>query len=188
MNHYSFVVISECLTHDAVAVYLFIKKLINFLKSKIENISKIYYVTDGAASQYKNKKNFKNVIKHYDDFGIECEWHFHDTSHGKGPCDGIGGTVKRKAARYSLTNEASITSARELFEWANTDNFSINFDYATIEEYDVTAKLLEKRFINLKTIPGTQSYHAFIPQSKYGDKLLLKKFSNSSNFLYSHKF
>lgn len=55
-EHVSFVVISECLTHDVVAVHLFNEKLIEFLKSKLELLTKIYYFTDGAASQYKNKK------------------------------------------------------------------------------------------------------------------------------------
>ena len=27
------------------------------------------------------------------DFGMPAEWHFFATSDGKGPCDGVGGTV-----------------------------------------------------------------------------------------------
>lgn len=101
LQHYNYVVISECIIHDTNAVHLFISKLLTFLKTKLDNIYKIYYFTDGCAAQYKNKKNFVNIVKHSDDFGIPCEWHFHATAHGKGPCDGIGGTVKRMAARYS---------------------------------------------------------------------------------------
>ena len=37
-----------------------------------------------------------------DDFEVKAEWHFSATSHGKGACDGLGGTVKRLAARASL--------------------------------------------------------------------------------------
>ena len=55
-----------------------------------------------AGSQYKNRKNFVNLCHHKDDFGISTEWHFSATSHGKGACDGLGGTVKRLAARASL--------------------------------------------------------------------------------------
>ena len=36
------------------------------------------------------------------DFGIDALWSFFATSHGKSPCDGIGGTVKRTIARASL--------------------------------------------------------------------------------------
>ena len=60
------------------------------------------YFSDGCAGQYKNCKNFVNLCLHEQDFDITAEWHFFATSHGKGPCDGLGGTVKRLAARASL--------------------------------------------------------------------------------------
>ena len=53
----------------------------------------IIYFSDGAASQYKNRKNFVNLCNHMNDFGIAAEWHFSATSYGKGACDGLGGTV-----------------------------------------------------------------------------------------------
>ena len=62
----------------------------------------IYYYSDGAASQYKNRLNFLNLCYHESDFGIKAEWHYFATSHGKSACDGVGGTVKRLAARASL--------------------------------------------------------------------------------------
>ena len=52
------------------------------------------YFSDGAGSQYKNRKNFVNLCSHQEDFGVSAEWHFYVTSHGKGACDGLGGTLK----------------------------------------------------------------------------------------------
>ena len=64
---------------------------------------KIHYFTDGCASQYKHKYSFANVCYHDIDFpGVTCEWHFFATSHGKGACDGIGGTMKRATHLESL--------------------------------------------------------------------------------------
>ena len=97
----SFVIISDCLTHDTIAVHRFQRKLIAHLKDHLP-FEKVIYFSDGAASQYKNKKNFINLVYHEEDFGMPAEWHFFATSHGKGPCDGVGGTVKRLAARASL--------------------------------------------------------------------------------------
>ena len=57
LHHISYVVISECLHHDTVAVYLFKKNLIKFLKEKYLPC-KIFYFSDGSAAQYKNRKNF----------------------------------------------------------------------------------------------------------------------------------
>ena len=49
-------------------------------------------------SNTKTEKNFINLAHHFGDFGIEVQWHFFATSHGKGPYDGIGRTIKREAA------------------------------------------------------------------------------------------
>ena len=75
--HLSYVVISDCLHHDTVAVSLFQKGLITFLKRVLPfSPKKIFYFSDGAASQYKNRTNFINLCNHEVDFGIQAEWHF----------------------------------------------------------------------------------------------------------------
>lgn len=50
-HHISFVVISDCLQHDTVAVHLFQRELITFLKSALPfaDIKKVTYFSDGAA-------------------------------------------------------------------------------------------------------------------------------------------
>lgn len=55
--HKSLVIISNCLSHDAVAVYSFTKIIINFIKGLNENATKIHYFSDGAPQQYKNLNN-----------------------------------------------------------------------------------------------------------------------------------
>ena len=42
------------------------------------------------------------ICPHKQDFGLDAEWIFFAISHGKSPCDGIGGSVKRHAAKISL--------------------------------------------------------------------------------------
>ena len=86
-----------------MAVHLFQKHFIEYLKKQFCSLPrKFFYASDGAASQYKNRKNFINLCHHEEEFGVAAEWHFSATSHGKGACDGVGGTVKRLAARVSL--------------------------------------------------------------------------------------
>ena len=60
---------------------------------------------------------FVNVLNHENNFGVPAEWHFLATSHGKGPYDGIGGTIKRLAARARLQRTLILTP-REFYEWA----------------------------------------------------------------------
>ena len=68
----SFVIISDCLKHDCVTIHLFLRHLIRFLKSKCD-VKKIVYFSDGAVTQYKNRKNFCNLIFHEADFGVAAE-------------------------------------------------------------------------------------------------------------------
>ena len=54
-HHLCFLVISECLVPDTVAVHLFQQKLIHFLASvRGEKPKKIVYMSDGCSAQYKN--------------------------------------------------------------------------------------------------------------------------------------
>ena len=180
ISHLSFVIISDIMQHDTVAVYLYQMKLITFLKNSLGCLpKKIFYFSDGAASQYKNRKNFVNLCHHQADFGFPAEWHFSATSHGKGACDGLGGTVKRLAARTSLQRpyENQIMTPFQLFQWASESIPSVTFNYCSTEEYENEKSHLEKRFQNSKTIPGTRSLHSFVPTSK--DTLLTRRYSLS---------
>ena len=49
---------------------------------------------------------------HHDDFGLDAEWIFFATSHGKSPCDGIGGFVKRYIAKRSLQHPLKESNIR----------------------------------------------------------------------------
>lgn len=175
----SFVVISDCLKHDTVAVHLFQKQFINFLKQKYNKVEKIVYFSDGASSQYKNRKNFSNLCHHEEEFGIKAEWHFFATSHGKEACDGIGGTIKRQAARASLQRPIhnQITTPFELFQWAIENLNTITFCYVNKEDYARETMELASRFERARTVPGTLSIHACIPVSK--SKIVTKIYSSA---------
>ncbi len=179
--HLSYVVISDCLHHDTVAVHLFQKNLIKYLKEKFGSTPrKIFYFSDGAAAQYKNRKNFINLCHHKADFGVPAEWHFSATSHGKGACDGVGGSVKRLAARASLQcpYDHQIMTPRQLFEWAVVNIPATSFQYITLEDYKSEEVLLEQRFRQSRTIPGTRKLHCFIPVSR--SKVSTKVYSSSA--------
>ena len=83
-------------------VHVFICKVISYIKENLHAITKVLYFSDGAASQYKNFKNFVNLYYHEIVHSIQVQWYFFATNHGKSPYDGIGGTTKRIVARESL--------------------------------------------------------------------------------------
>ena len=89
-------------SHHTCFVYEVQKAMINYLHELLTQVKKLFYFSDGCGGQYKNYKNFMNLCLHKQDFGLDAEWIFIANSHGKSPCDGIGGTVKRHAAKKSL--------------------------------------------------------------------------------------
>jgi hypothetical protein len=117
----NYAVFSDEMQHDTIMVNVIQKLIIERFKTAHPDINKVHYFTDGSAAQYKNKRNFMNLSFHKEDFGLEASWNFFATAHGKGPCDGIGGTIKRLAARASLQNIYSghILTSHQLFTWVN---------------------------------------------------------------------
>ena len=77
------------------------------------------YLSDGASAHFKNYKNMINLTFHEKDFGIKASWTFSATSHGKGPVDGIGPSIKSRATRYLLsgTPERAFLSSEDLFNY-----------------------------------------------------------------------
>lgn len=176
IRHKSIVAISENLKHDTDSFHLFQSEAINLLKQEFENIRKIIYFSDGSSSQYKNKKNFKNICLHEEDYKISAEWHFFATSHGKGPCDGIGGTLKRLATRASLQpGQDPLTTPKKLFDWASKNIDNISFLFCPLNKHKIHSEKLQARYHNLKPVTGTLKLHSFIPLSK--TEAIVKHFS-----------
>lgn len=171
-----FSIVSEYLVHDTAGFHLFQKKLIAYLKQQFPHLKKIFYFSDGAAAQYKNKKNFENLLHHEEDFDVQAEWHFFATSHGKGPCDGLGGTIKRLAARASIQG-TMINTPIELYEWAKSNLSGIVFSFTSNGEHkNETDFLNSTRFVGLKTVPGTRNIHCVVPAN---GKIRIKTYSSS---------
>lgn len=165
VDHLSYVGISDCLEHDTIAVFMFQRKLIEFLKEKFEVVTKIKYFSDGAPQQYKNKKNFSNLVNHFKDFSVLAEWNFFATAHGKGACDGVGGALKRLARQYCLQQgtKNEILTAENLYKWANCHLKNINVFFCSLKDYELSGVYLKSRFEKCKTVKGTLGIHHVIP-------------------------
>ena len=69
------ILVSDCNTHDTVAVYLFQKHPSNHQKANFQIVQKVIYFSDGCGGQYKNFQNFINLCNHQNDIGALAEWH-----------------------------------------------------------------------------------------------------------------
>ncbi|CAF1232401.1 unnamed protein product [Didymodactylos carnosus] len=61
-----------------------------------------------------------NLTYHQHYFGIKVNWVFSSTSHGKGPADGIGATIKSSATKHLLRHgpEESFRDVKQFYEFS----------------------------------------------------------------------
>ena len=166
----SMVIISDHLSHDTVSVHAFLKPVLQFLKGINPSLKKIKYFTDGSGAQYKNKKNFANLCVHNLDFdGLNAEWHFFASCHGKSACDGIGGTLKRLARLASLQRSINnqITTPETLFQWASENLMGIKCFFVNSESVKLNESLIKKRMNDAIAIKGTRSFHSYVPLNSF---------------------
>jgi hypothetical protein len=66
------------------------------------------------------EKNLLNITYLSEDFGVPQERHFFVTSHGESACDGVGGTLKRLAAKATLQwpYNDQVMMPHQLYGWA----------------------------------------------------------------------
>ena len=102
IQHNFLYLITDDNNHDTNCVYKIQTILVDYLKEILQIMDQIFYFSDGCAEQYKNRKNFINLCHHQQDLNMDAEWIFFAASHGKSPCNGVGGFVKRYVAKRSL--------------------------------------------------------------------------------------
>ena len=90
-------------------------------------------------------------------------WFYNEAHHGKGPMDGIGGTVKNVVYRQVKSERVTINSVRDFFNAANRFVPSITSLYQ--EESDVITEPDDIK--NAPTIPSTLQIHKLVRKSKH---------------------
>ncbi|KAK7110403.1 hypothetical protein V1264_014286 [Littorina saxatilis] len=164
------VFISSDLQHDASAVHACTAQLLHHLREKRHlKVDRQFQFTDGAGSQFKSREPFTDLSCSADDFGVPIERSFFGTSHGKGPCDGVGGIVKSAVRRAVLSGKEIIRNAEEAFQYLK-QNFAVDPDgdacchsrrvFLRLE--DINRKRPDRRPNN--PVPGTRSIHCVRPE------------------------
>ncbi|KAK6186926.1 hypothetical protein SNE40_006182 [Patella caerulea] len=158
IQHKSLVFVSDVGQHKATAVLTIINKLIPELKKLFPDVNMVHYWTDSPSSQYGNRFIFDAVKRHEELFGVAARWNYFECGHGKGPCDGIGGTAKRQAAEAVKQGKTQIQDAHDFFSWAVQNQKSIQYIFYSQSEYDKMVESISS--LKLKPVPGTMKLHA----------------------------
>ena len=105
---------------------------------------------------------------HKKDFRMKAEWHFFATSQGKNVCDGVGGSIKRLAARASLQRAIhnQILNLHQLYNFAKSEIPSMTSFYVDKQQVDVVSKFLTSTYENARQFRGSRKNHQFIPSGR----------------------
>ena len=113
-------VCSDSKTYNAGAIYTFIGRIVAILKRLLPQLARIHFISDSPAPQYRNKTMVQVQVHRFKEcFGLTASWTWLESGHGKGPCDSIGGAVKRKARNLAKCG-AIIRGAVEFYQVFNT--------------------------------------------------------------------
>ena len=123
---------------------------------------------------------FSNLHAWEQDHGFKIIWNFFATSHGKGPVDGLGGSVKRSVWRHVKSGMSHIENAKEYAGVAKEINPNIHIEYIPHTEINDMKPSLDAKWLNVCMVPGTQQLHCIVPNGP--DKLLVAETSDADSF------
>ena len=93
-------VVSEANDHSRIAAHTCVSKVIEYVEERmpIANPLRRFFVwSDGCASQFRSRYVFALLNHLHPDKNVK--WNYNEAHHGKGPLDGIGGTIKNQVFR-----------------------------------------------------------------------------------------
>ena len=153
LKHHCFVIISDHMSHNTAAVHVFQRKLIEHMTNTMKiKVTKIFYVSDGCAGQYKNKKAIANLWFHEQDYKVPAEWHHSATAHGKSAVDGATGRIKTPVYQHSLRVTEpgkQITTPLAMFEWLKENVTGMTFHNVSSQEVQANEFALTVSFLSI---------------------------------------
>ena len=165
-----YIAITDDLKHDARAVATFEKEAICHVRDRGVDIKKIHQWTDGCAAQYKGCNSFAEISQADSKHGCSVTRNYFETSHGKGPCDGLGGIVKRKVSNAIVqNNDLRINTAAELHKFCDSNLSTVGASSFNSRRSKFTAstrtfKLIDNidrsEVTSAKTVPGSRKLHS----------------------------
>ena len=122
------------------------------------DVDTIKFFSDGAASQFKNRFLLQHLTTMMEETGVEFEWNYFASSHGKGVVDGIGGTLKRLVWMENMAG-MRCSSARDFVDICNQKTKTIIVGMVQQAQFDTTEALLVDTFKVIPGLPEIQKQH-----------------------------
>lgn len=167
LRHKCYVIVSDELSHGAATIFAILKSLHSILRTLVPTYNFVHYYTDSPTSQYRNKSIFQIVAKHSSLFASSAAWNYFEAGHGKGPCDGVGGTIKRLADDAIKRESAVIQDPSDFYAWTQSLVTS-EMDFIFVSKTDCTnaSEVLDKLCKTVRPVRGTMKLHAVYGQGE----------------------
>ena len=181
LNNVSFCTVSDCLRHDAAAIWAHLKPVLNLINLTVKKVLALHIQSDGPSTQYKNKTNFFLFKLHCKELGLShATWNFSVSGHGKSRADGVGGTVKNMCNR-AVGNEKDVICIDDIkgIVSANKDCKIKIFEVHESQMKEVDNQIMP----DLKPIPKTRDIHQII-WSKENTETLYLNYLSCSKCIY----
>lgn len=158
----SYVVISDDTSHSKYCVSAFFDRIVEDVKSCFPKIDQLMIFSDNCAGQFKNKYTISTLCRMLDEYGLQLQWNFFSSSHGKGAVDGIGAIVKRHVWMSVKGNrDVHLATAKDFYDHVNTKLSVITSFYVDKTTVAEKESILNEYWSNVNKIPGIRECHHF---------------------------
>ncbi len=175
----SLLIASDLLSHEKKSVTSFTCFVIEEIKTKFPTVEKVKTFTDGPSSQFKNRYIASSIPEMEKKYGLQIEWNYFASGHGKGPVDGVGGIAKRTVYRRCMAG-ATITNANDFCEILKASGTKIEVHTMSASEIDKRSSAFEEVWANAPLIRGIQNIHHIISMGPNSRQLLCKFYTSAS--------
>lgn len=152
------VIASDILDHSKETVVCYVSHL---LDNNPSGITKVEMWSDGPSSQFKNRFVAAALYNLETKYHIKIKWNFFAISHGKGPLDGIGGTLKRVVFDQVKRRRCQVTDAATFVEAAKQSGTTVNVFHLT--ESDISKRndslSLKRTWEKAPELPEIKKFH-----------------------------
>jgi len=153
-----FCTISDCRQHDPPAIWVYLDPVLKFIKNSHPAVDTLHFLSDGPATQYRQKLNFYYLCTKLQPYGFQnATWNFSEAGHGKGAADGVGGALKRTADKL-VSLQHDINSPLSLYNALLANKTSVVLFY--VSNADVISATANVPFVPI--VHGTMNIHQII--------------------------
>ena len=112
-------VVSKASDHSRIAAFTCVNKVLTFMREKYDLPSGItlHVWSDGCSTQFRSRFVFRLLCDM--DRSTKLRWYYNERHHGKGPMDGVGGTLKNFVYCDVISHKCCIRNAEEFSNYAN---------------------------------------------------------------------